>query len=224
MKRSDFSSVVSKLVHALLVAHRRGFILGAFVFLVLCASCVRHYAPDPGPAAPAVIQKTGTREMQEREEIIQWLAEYAVREQDYSDIPASITIAQAILETGWLKTEEPHQRRMIYDAKNLFGIKGKGTAGSVEIPTRELEDGKWVQIMARFRAYNSYRESFADHTRLLLTSHYYRNALPYRSDPHRYIVEVAKKYATDPHYAEKVWNLVENYNLTRFDKAHASAE
>ena len=218
MKRSDFFSVVSRFARVFLVVHRRGLILGAFVFLVLCVSCVRHYTPEPGPAVPTVIENTGTRKMKEREEIIQWLADYAVYEQEYSDIPASITIAQAILETGWLRTDTPTRQRMIYDAKNLFGIKGTGTAGYVEIPTHEYINGRMVSVTAKFRAYHTFGESFEDHSRLLTTSRYYTGALNYRDDPRRYIGEVAKKYATDPNYADKVWSIVTRYDLTRFDK------
>ena len=173
----------------------------------------------------------------ERNALIEWLALHATREQnrplpqsdgepdsEKSGIPASITIAQAILETGWLRTNTPSSRKMIYAAKNLFGIKGVGPAGCVEIPTYEYIDGKTVPVKAKFRAYHSYAESFEDHTNLLTNSHYYADALKYRDDPQRYIREVAKNYATDPHYADKIWSIVTRYNLTRFDKPRKISE
>ncbi len=206
-----------------IIKNLRGLILSATLLVMLCGSCVSIVKPPPETEIPSTVGQKGFRGMEQREEIIAWLAEYAVHEQSYSQIPASITIAQAILETGWLKTDTTIRRRMIYDAKNLFGIKGRGSAGSVNMPTWEVENGKKVTINAKFRAYRSYAESFADHTKLLLKSHYYKNALPYRHDPRRYITEVARRYATDPHYAEKIWKIVVAYNLTRFDKTHASA-
>ena len=60
-------------------------------------------------------------------------------------VPAAVTIAQAIDESGWGKSE------LAVEAHNLFGIKGTGPAGSVTMPTTEYEDGAWVTIDAAFR-------------------------------------------------------------------------
>lgn len=154
----------------------------------------------------------------EREALIQWLAPYAVREREKSGVPASITIAQAILETGWFATDTRASYKMLIEAKNLFGMKGTGPAGYVFVPTQEYEKGKWVTIDAKFRAYHDYGESFADHTRLLTTSAYYAEAMKHTNDPRRFIREVGKNYATDPAYADEVWAIVLQYDLRRFDK------
>jgi flagellum-specific peptidoglycan hydrolase FlgJ len=181
-----------------------------------CASCAGTPATDPD--VPPKLSPEGAANDTERAALIQWLSAYAVREQERTGVPASITIAQAILETGWLRAETPVRRRMVLEAKNLFGIKGAGPAGSVEIPTNEYESGHWITINAKFRAYHSYSESFADHSNLLTTSAYYSGAMKYRKDPHKYIREVAKNYATDPNYAEDVWSIVRRYNLQRYDR------
>jgi flagellum-specific peptidoglycan hydrolase FlgJ len=165
-----------------------------------------------------LLSAEGAKTESEKNDLIEWLGACAVHEQEISGIPASITIAQTILETGWLKTDAPQRILMIKEAKNLFGIKGVGPAGSVEISTTEYVDGKPVSELAKFRAYRSYTESFEDHTRILTTSDYYTGALQFRSDPRRYIEEVAKNYATDPQYAAKIWDIVTRYNLTRFDR------
>ena len=65
-----------------------------------------------------------------------------------------MTVAQAILETGWGK-------HTIGAAKNLFGIKGKGPAGSVRAPTREFLRGAWVTIDADFAKYDTFAQSIA---------------------------------------------------------------
>lgn len=184
--------------------------------VLLCASCA-DLRPRPSDTPPK-LSPQGAATENEKAALIKWLSEYAAREQARSGVPASITIAQAILETGWLNTETPIRRKMVLEAKNLFGIKGVGPAGSVEIPTTEYEGGRPYTITAKFRAYHSYSESFEDHSRLLTTSAYYSAALKFRNDPRKYIQEVAKNYATDPDYAEEVWSIVERYNLTRFDK------
>ena len=191
-------------------------LLAAFCIAVLAVSCTGvPETPCYGP--PPVPYPQGVKTLQERNRLIDWLSKFAIREQESSRIPASITIAQAILETGWLRMNTPERRRMILDAKNLFGIKGTGPAGSVEIMTREHINGKMVSVRAKFRAYHSYAESFEDHTRLLTKSRYYRGALKYVGDPRRFIREVARHYATDPDYADKIWSIVTRYNLTRFD-------
>lgn len=213
---------------------RRGVCL-AFILLLQGVSCLSRSPntplspeyenpPFPGPQ--------GAKMENERNALIEWLALHATREQnrplpqDFEKygIPASVTIAQAILETGWLRTNTPSSRKMIYAAKNLFGIKGVGPAGHVEIPTYEHIDGRTVLVKAKFRAYHSYAESFEDHTKLLTNSRYYADALKYRGDPQRYIREVAKNYATDPNYADKIWSIVTRYNLTRFDRPRKISE
>lgn len=190
----------------------------ALAVILLGLSCISGPPPVVSHSdSPPSFRPEGAKTPEEKDALIDWLAYHAVREQRQSGIPASITIAQAILETGWLKADTPTRRRMVHEAKNLFGIKGEGPAGSVEIETREYENGKVVTIMAKFRAYESYRQSFEDHTKLLMTSRYYRDALPHRGNPRRYIEEVAKNYATDPAYTDKVWAIVTRFNLTRFD-------
>lgn len=64
-------------------------------------------------------------------------------------VPAAVTVAQAIIETGWGK-------HTIGEAKNLFGIKGRGPAGSVRAPTREFINGQWVTVNADFAKYDSF--------------------------------------------------------------------
>lgn len=184
---------------------------------VSCESGPQHAAPAPVGDPPPALGPGGAQTSEEQAALIEWLAYHASREQMKSGIPASVTIAQAILETGWLRANTPTRRRMLYRAKNLFGIKGAGPAGHVEIETHEYVGGRPVRVTAKFRAYDTYRESFEDRTRLLMTSRYYSGALKYLDNPRLYIREVAKKYATDPAYAEKVWSIVKRYDLTRFD-------
>ncbi|RKY23212.1 MAG: hypothetical protein DRP79_09575 [Planctomycetota bacterium] len=192
------------------------FLLGAIG--ISCLSGPQPTAPAPIGDSPPALGPGGARTKEEKTALIEWLGFHAVRERQNSGIPASITIAQAILETGWLRADTPARRKMICEGRNLFGIKGTGTAGYVEIPTHEYINGRMVSVTAKFRAYHTFGESFEDHSRLLTTSRYYTGALNYRDDPRRYIGEVAKKYATDPNYADKVWSIVTRYNLTRFDK------
>lgn len=65
--------------------------------------------------------------------------------------PLALAVAQACAETGWGRA---------VPAGNLFGIKGKGPAGSVNVPTREeFTPGKSTKIRDNFKAYNSWDQS-----------------------------------------------------------------
>lgn len=119
-------------------------------------------------------------------------------------LPASILAAQCILETGWGK-HIPVCRKTGKYSYNLFGIKGKGTNGSVEIITHEYIAGEKVKVIGEFRAYNDYSESFIDYGNLILGAKRYKNAVINKDDPEKYIREVHKAgYATDPKYPEKI--------------------
>ena len=129
---------------------------------------------------------------------------------------ASVTVAQAILESGWGQSalaSAPYH--------NLFGIKkGYGWAGAVvNMSTSEFENGKWVTVVAPFRAYGSQMASFQDHTNFLLAnSRYAANGV---INAPNYIAMAtglqAAGYATAPTYASALINLVERYNLQSLD-------
>jgi len=127
-------------------------------------------------------------------------------------VPASVTLAQAALETAWGEAT-------IGDAKNLFGIKGTGPAGSVTVPNQEWENGGYITINSSFRKYNTWQESFDDHAELITTASRYANCLNYKNDPDQFARELQKAgYATDPEYANKLISIMRANNLYQYDK------
>lgn len=152
-----------------------------------------------GPATP-----TGNR-------FIDSIAAGAIEGQKKYGVPASVTIAQAILESGWGKSS------LSTKAHNLFGIKGSGDAGSVTLPTQEFEHGKYVTVNAAFRAYSSNAASLEDHARLLATSGYYKNAMSHRADPNAFANALTGVYATAPNYGQSLVSIMKQYDLYRFD-------
>ena len=127
-------------------------------------------------------------------------------------VPASVTVAQAILETGWGK-------HTIGAAKNFFGIKGKGPAGSLRAPTREFRNGNWVTIEADFAKYGSFAQSIAEHARLFLKHKRYSAALKVKDDADSFARAIHKAgYATAPNYAMQLIKLMKAHNLYRFDR------
>jgi flagellar protein FlgJ len=92
-------------------------------------------------------------------------------------IPAAFMVSQAALETGWGRKEITHSDGA--PSHNLFGIKAGGSwKGPVaEVATTEYINGKPQKVMAKFRAYGSYAESFADYAKLMKDSPRYQAAV-----------------------------------------------
>lgn len=136
------------------------------------------------------------------------------------DIPASVTVAQSILESNWGRS------KLSTAELNYFGFKcvrptspGPLALRCARYQTTECVPSPCHPVDAFFRSYASADDSFRDYGRLLTTSPNYAAALPVRTDPDAFIRAVARKYATDPEYANKVIRLMDLYNLRRFDVA-----
>ncbi len=127
-----------------------------------------------------------------------------------SGIPAHYMLGQAGHETGWGKSEIRGAGGA--NSFNLFGIKaGSGWKGKVaEITTTEYINGEPRKLKAKFRAYDSYEESFRDYARLISQSPRYTQAMQSRSSAHGYAAALQKAgYATDPQYANKLSRSIE---------------
>ena len=136
---------------------------------------------------------------------------------EYKVLP-SITVAQAIVESGWGRSTLSTQ------AHNLFGIKGSYNGNSVVMRTREVYGGRSVYVNANFRAYANNSESVTDHGRFLNVNSRYSNLL---GDTN--YVSVANKlqqdgYATDPSYANTLIRFVQTYNLNQLDAVALSGK
>ncbi|KAF1070468.1 MAG: Peptidoglycan hydrolase FlgJ [Variovorax sp.] len=120
-------------------------------------------------------------------------------------IPASFMIGQAGHETGWGRSEIRHRDGS--PSHNLFGIKAGGswTGPTVAVTTTEYIGGEPRKVTARFRAYDSYEESFRDYARLIGNSPRYEKARASVSSVSAYASELYRAgYATDPAYAAKL--------------------
>ena len=124
-------------------------------------------------------------------------------------IPPSLTMAQAILETGW--------GEHILPGFNYFGVKGRGPAGSSELPTNEVLDGETVRVVQPFRKYENPEQSFDDHNRLLRQSGFYTRTIAAVPDSTAMAHTLTGVYATDPEYGKKLELIIKKYRLTRFD-------
>jgi lysozyme len=126
-------------------------------------------------------------------------------------VPAAVTIAQAIDESGW------GQSTLSTQDHNLFGIKGAGPAGSDPMVTEEYVNGEYVTVTSQFRVYTNVTQSIEDHGKLLATSGYYTKAMAVKHDPDAFATALTGVYATDPDYGAKLIGLMQRYDLYRFD-------
>ena len=142
-----------------------------------------------------------------RDGFVQHLSGTAERVSKESGIPATFMLGQAGHETGWGKSEIRNKDGST--SYNLFGIKAtKGWTGKVaEITTTEYINGKAQKVTAKFRAYDSYEDSFRDYARLIKDSPRYEKAesVAQSGSAMAYASALQKAgYATDPEYAKKL--------------------
>ena len=143
-----------------------------------------------------------------RQNYIDQYAKLAVSEMRRTGVPASITLAQGILESG------NGQSRLAKEGNNHFGIKcHEDWEGKTMFMDDDLQD-------ECFRVYNNPRRSFKDHSNFLATRSRYADL--FLLDPTDYIAWSkglkAAGYATNPTYAEKLIRIIEDEQLYQYDQ------
>lgn len=141
---------------------------------------------------------------------INQIASEAKSLQKQTQLFASITIAQAILESDWGRSD------LAIEANNLFGIKGSYNDQSAIMPTEEVIDGERTTIDDSFKKYTTIQESIVDHIEFLKGGTYdgIKTSKNYREAA---IALQNGGYATDPDYAEKLTELIEEFKLYKYD-------
>lgn len=137
----------------------------------------------------------------------------AIAEMNGSGIPASITLAQGILESG------SGNSKLAKEANNHFGIKcATEWKGETVLQDDDNKDDC-------FRVYKSPEESFRDHTEFLKRKRY-ASLFELDKNDYRGWANGLKTagYATNPRYAELLISLVERYDLSRFDRIENERE
>jgi flagellum-specific peptidoglycan hydrolase FlgJ len=144
-----------------------------------------------------------------------------------SGLPVGITVAQAALESAWGNSELSKR------ASNYFGIKAHGKHASIEMPTTEFLKNadpsparNWSaggspaepqHVFARFAAYDRMSDCFACRDRLILNGSVYTETRANVHEPETFARTLAKHWATDPNYAEKILRIYHENNLNRLD-------
>lgn len=146
----------------------------------------------------------------------------ALKCQDETGYPASVTIAQIIQESGFGKYGpggEDHQglSYLAYQYCNLFGVKGTGTAGSVSMRTGEqTSSGKYYTTTADFRVYNTYTECIEDRTKLIKRA--YSDLISGVTDANTFAARIGSRWATSLQYSQHLIQHMERYDLYRLDR------
>ena len=127
---------------------------------------------------------------------------------------ASMMIAQAALESGWGTSS------LSTNAYNLFGVKWNGYGAYINMPTQEFYGGAYHTVYAKFQRYSSYAESLNAYANLIV-SHFPNstkaNASSYAVAANNLRNGVYGTYATAPNYASSLINLIQQYDLTKYD-------
>lgn len=174
----------------------------------------------PQLRVPSPIDKTftlrGTNATGQQLSFLEMTAQAARDSAALTGVPASVTVAQAILESDWGRSQ------LATAANNYFGIKAVGPLspdGVVWMPTSEYDAaGQLYQTVSAFRAYKSLTDSMTDHDVLLETALRYAAAMRAAQDPKQFATLLARAgYATDPAYADKLIALMDRYNLYQLD-------
>jgi flagellum-specific peptidoglycan hydrolase FlgJ len=137
-------------------------------------------------------------------------------------VPASITLAQGALESGWLTHLPP-------DSNNAFGIKAShlgDPATYVEATTHEFVNGQETTVEQPFEKYATLNDGFVAHAQLLSQAERYAPAMAVKDDPAKFAAAIMTcGYSTNrpplashpPFYADVLMELVREFDLTQYD-------
>jgi len=144
-------------------------------------------------------------------------ASHAQEASKASGLPANYMLGQAALETGWGKKEIKAPDGSL--SFNLFGIKATGNWNGkvVNATTTEYVNGVMQTTVEKFRAYDSYADSFRDFANLISSSPRFKGVMNQLDAPASYANAIANSgYATDPQYAKKLYKVIDQ--LTKLSK------
>lgn len=169
------------------------------------------------------------------QEFLDLMVPLAVADMKKSGVLASVTLAQAILESDWITSE------LAVNANNIFGMKAElsgntwpGSTWNGEVYEKETaeqrKDGSYYTVVAQFRKYQDIAQSVADHSAYLTGAMDGNGNLRYAGikgeKDARTALTIIKQggYATSEDYVEKLMLRVDKYNLTKYDNAESEGE
>lgn len=195
----------------------------SIVFLFLLSSCaskrstvLRGASNSTNSTSSSVDKSTTTQKGAVSTSGLDYIDKYkgaAVREMNQYGIPASIKLAQALLESG------NGNSYLAREANNHFGIKCGGVWQGKSIARDDDNPNDC------FRVYNSVDDSYRDHSQFLLRKRY-EKLFTLDKDDYRGWAKGLKEagYATNPRYPELLIDLIERYDLHQYDRNESKIE
>lgn len=153
-----------------------------------------------------------------RESFVQKLVPTAQRLQKQYGVLASVSLAQAMVESDF------GQSQLAANYYNLFGVKAEaGDPDGVDLETKEFVNNEWVTIVDRFKVYKSWEDSLIKHAELIFygtswNAKQYQAVLEAKDYQSQARGLQSSGYATDPDYAEKLIAVIEEWQLTQYDQ------
>ncbi len=170
------------------------FLIGAAIF---CAALVGFH-----PTAKADNQS----------EFIRTYATSAQTLANQMNLYPSVMIAQMALESRYGTSG------LTQSANNLFGVKGTYGGNSIALKTQEQEGKKLITITDHFRAYPSYWASMVDYSMIMQQRHFSGAWVSNTTSYQQATKALQGVYATDASYNKKLNTIIQQYNLTRYDR------
>jgi len=177
-----------------------------------------------GVASATTIETVMTASPADQENYIRRYKKIAIREMERSGVPASIKLAQGLLESDAGKS------KLARSANNHFGIKcGSQWNGEEYYKEDDDYDDRGRLIKSCFRQYRNPDASFVAHSEFLRDpAKSFRYGFLFRLDPNDYKAwaEGLRRsgYATNPNYPKLLISLIERYNLNQYDQSSVVVE
>lgn len=126
-------------------------------------------------------------------------------------VPVSVTLAQAVLETGWGKDVE---------GNNLFGVKADASwhGPVVMVDTHEFIKGTKTPLVDKFRLYKSWDDSVRDHAQFIKNNPRYAPCFKETTGEGWARALQAAGYATDPDYADNLIAVMRGRKMDQYDQ------
>lgn len=171
------------------------------------------------PSVMALVATSGKAEFERRLAFIQKIAPYAQELAKKYGILASISIAQAAHESNW------DNSKLSSKYNNFYGVKTQDTTPgqSVVLDTTEYVDGKPQTQQARFAIYSSWKDSMKEHAETLVNGNtwnptQFKDVLEAKDYKQAAKALYDDHYATDVNYTKLLINVIETWNMQRYDK------
>lgn len=131
---------------------------------------------------------------------------------------ASVSLAQAMLESDF------GQSQLASEHYNLYGVKTDfDDPQGAQYPTLEFYEGEWIEIIDTFKVYDSWHDAMREHAELITygtswNEDQYQAVLAGSTYQEQARGLQESGYATDPTYSDKIINMIEEWDLDRYDQ------